>query len=104
MILSKIVGRAPRGRGVPRITDPVTVPASGERGAPAADAAVEGGDNSVNVEHLRIIGGTHAWPRIVGEVGNDVDASEEIWKLLSRYDINGVVPVASAAGAASRPR
>jgi polyhydroxybutyrate depolymerase len=51
-----------------------------------------GCDSNVNVEHLKIIGGTHAWPRIVGEVGNDVDASEEIWNFLSRYDINGVVP------------
>jgi polyhydroxybutyrate depolymerase len=52
----------------------------------------EGGDNNVNVEHLKIIGGTHSWPRMVGEVGNDVDASDEIWKFLSRYDINGLVP------------
>jgi polyhydroxybutyrate depolymerase len=52
----------------------------------------EGGDNNVNVEHFKIFGGSHAWPRIAGQVGNDIDASEEIWKFLSRYDINGVVP------------
>ena len=51
----------------------------------------EDGDNGVNVEHLKIIGGTHAWPRMVGEVGSDVDASEEIWQFLSRYNIDGVL-------------
>jgi polyhydroxybutyrate depolymerase len=51
----------------------------------------EGGDNNVNVEHFKIIGGSHAWPRIAGQAGNDVDASEEIWKFLSRYDINGSI-------------
>jgi polyhydroxybutyrate depolymerase len=47
-----------------------------------------GCDSNVRVEHLKIIGGTHAWPRILGEVGNDVDASEEIWNFLSRYDLD----------------
>jgi polyhydroxybutyrate depolymerase len=57
----------------------------------------EGGDNGVTVEHFKVIGGTHAWPRITGEGGgNDIDASEEIWKFLSRYDIQGV-PVKSVS-------
>jgi polyhydroxybutyrate depolymerase len=52
----------------------------------------EDGDNSVNVEHFKVIGGTHAWPRITEDGGgNDIDASEEIWIFLSRYDINGVI-------------
>jgi polyhydroxybutyrate depolymerase len=51
----------------------------------------EGGDNGVTVEHFKVIGGTHAWPRITGEgEGNDIDASEEIWKFLSRFDMRGV--------------
>jgi polyhydroxybutyrate depolymerase len=47
-----------------------------------------GCDSNVRVEHLKIIGGTHAWPRILGEVGIDVDASEEIWMFLSRYEMD----------------
>jgi polyhydroxybutyrate depolymerase len=55
----------------------------------------EGGDNGVTVEHFKVTGGTHAWPRITGEGGgNDIDASEEIWKFLSRFNSQGV-PVES---------
>jgi polyhydroxybutyrate depolymerase len=54
----------------------------------------EGGDNDVTVEHFKVIGGTHAWPRITEEGGgNDIDASEEIWNFLSRYDIDGVTGI-----------
>jgi polyhydroxybutyrate depolymerase len=57
--------------------------------------AYEDGDNGVTVEHFKVIGGTHAWPRITeGGGGNDIDASEEIWKFLSRFDMQGV-PVES---------
>ena len=41
------------------------------------------------VEELKVIGGGHDWP---GSFGNmTIDASEEIWKFVSRYDINGLI-------------
>jgi polyhydroxybutyrate depolymerase len=49
-----------------------------------------GGDNGINVEHFKVIGGGHTWPGTVG--GNqDINASVEIWNFLSRYDINGLI-------------
>ena len=46
-----------------------------------------GGDHNVNTEHFKVIGGDHDWP---GSTGNmDMDASSEIWKFFSRYDIEG---------------
>jgi polyhydroxybutyrate depolymerase len=48
----------------------------------------EGGDSGVAVEHLKVYGGTHAWPRITEQGGgNDIDASGEIWAFLSRYTL-----------------
>ena len=39
------------------------------------------------VEELKVIGGGHDWP---GSFGNStIDANTEIWKFLSRYDLNG---------------
>jgi len=52
------------------------------------------GDNGVNVEHYKITGGGHTWPgNAFGGAGtnNDIDASVEIWKFFSRYDINGFI-------------
>jgi polyhydroxybutyrate depolymerase len=51
------------------------------------------GDNGVTVEHFKIIGGGHTWPG--STAGNartnfDINASEEIWNFLSRYDDEGV--------------
>jgi len=41
------------------------------------------------VEELKVIGGGHDWP---GSFGNmTIDASEEIWQFVSRYDINGLM-------------
>jgi polyhydroxybutyrate depolymerase len=54
-----------------------------------------GGDQNVNTEHFKVIGGDHDWP---GSTGNmDIDASEEIWKFFSRYDIDGSLWPASLA-------
>lgn len=53
-----------------------------------------GGDNQVNVEHFKITGGGHTWPGAfagVPAVNYDIDASEEVWKFFSRYDINGLI-------------
>jgi len=41
------------------------------------------------VEELKVIGGGHDWP---GSFGNmDIDASQEIWNFVSRYDLNGLI-------------
>lgn len=41
------------------------------------------------VEELKVTGGGHDWP---GSFGNmTIDASEEIWQFVSRYDINGLI-------------
>lgn len=40
------------------------------------------------VEELKVIGGGHDWP---GSFGNmDIDATQEIWQFVSRYDLNGL--------------
>ena len=54
----------------------------------------EDGDNGSTVEHFKIINGAHTWPgSMPGGVGtnNDIDASVEIWKFFSKYDINGLI-------------
>ena len=41
------------------------------------------------VEELKVIGGGHDWP---GSFGNmTIDANEEIWKFVSKYDIDGLI-------------
>ena len=41
------------------------------------------------VEELKVIGGGHDWP---GSFGNmDIDATQEIWQFVSRYDLNGLI-------------
>ena len=41
------------------------------------------------VEELKVIGGGHDWP---GSFGNmTIDANEEIWQFVSRYNINGLL-------------
>jgi len=66
---------------------------------PTDDSTVEhivyaNGDQGVTVEHLKIISGGHTWPGGTdGRPGTnfDINASEEIWKFFSRYDINGLI-------------
>lgn len=50
------------------------------------------GNNGVEVEHFRINNGAHTWPGapvVVGTTNYDIDASTEIWRFFSKYDING---------------
>jgi polyhydroxybutyrate depolymerase len=52
------------------------------------------GDLGVRVEHLRIENGGHRWPgSVVNQPGTnyDIDASLEVWKFFSRFDINGLI-------------
>lgn len=51
------------------------------------------GDNGVQIEHFKIINGGHTWPGSRFEIGpvtnKDIDASAEIWKFFSKFDIDG---------------
>ena len=52
------------------------------------------GTNGATVEHYKIIGGVHAWPGTAfGGAGTnqDMDASKEIWRFFSKYDIHGLI-------------
>ena len=47
------------------------------------------------VEELKVIGGGHDWP---GSFGNmTIDSNVEIWKFVSRYDINGLISCATTS-------
>ena len=47
------------------------------------------GDNSTTTEHFKIYNGDHDWPGVWGNM--DIHASAEVWKFLSKYDINGLI-------------
>ena len=52
------------------------------------------GDNGATTEHFKISGGGHTWPGtafVFAGTNLDIDASFEIWKFFSRYDINGLI-------------
>ncbi len=52
------------------------------------------GDNGVTTELFKVINGGHTWPGSsisTGVTNYDINASAEIWKFFSRYDINGLV-------------
>lgn len=58
------------------------------------------GTNGVDVEHYKIIGGVHAWPgSAFGGVGTnqDINASKEIWRFFSQYDIHGLIHTTSTS-------
>jgi len=50
------------------------------------------GDDGVNVEFFRIIGGGHTWPDGLLDIGvtnRDMNASHEVWKFFLKYDLTG---------------
>lgn len=52
------------------------------------------GDNGVTTEIFKIINGGHSWPGTSfpnGETNYDINASLEIWRFFSKYDINGII-------------
>ena len=54
----------------------------------------DNGDNGVTTELFKIIDGGHTWPGTNfpnGVTNYDINASLEIWKFFSKYDINGAV-------------
>ena len=54
------------------------------------------GDNCSSVQELKVIGGDHDWPGIFGNM--DIDATNEIWNFVSKYDINGLIDCNSVSG------
>ncbi|MEP6646602.1 MAG: PHB depolymerase family esterase [Saprospiraceae bacterium] len=56
------------------------------------------GTNGAEVEHFKIIGGVHAWPgSAFGGAGTnqDINASKEIWRFFSKYNIHGLIQTTS---------
>jgi len=52
------------------------------------------GGNGVTTELFKIINGGHTWPGSnisLGLTNYDIDASFEVWKFFSKYDINGLI-------------
>jgi polyhydroxybutyrate depolymerase len=45
------------------------------------------------VEHLKVINGGHDWPGVFGNM--DIDASQEIWSFVSRYNLSGLIGCAT---------
>ena len=49
----------------------------------------DGGSNGVTAEHFKVYGGDHDWPGVWGNM--DINASIEVWKFFSQYDMNGSI-------------
>jgi polyhydroxybutyrate depolymerase len=75
-------------------TSPVITPIPDNNifdGSTAEYIVYDGGDNYVTAEHFKIYGGGHDWPGAWGNM--DINASAEIWKFFSKYDINGLIGI-----------
>jgi len=62
-------------------------------GCTAQKIAYLNGDDCTEVVHYKITGGGHTWPGApvtIGVTNQDFNASIEIWKFFSRFDINGL--------------
>lgn len=73
-------------------TDPIvtTLPNTNTAdGSTVEHLSWENGDGCVSIEHFKVIGGGHDWP---GSFGNmDINATEEIWNFVSKYNLNGLI-------------
>jgi polyhydroxybutyrate depolymerase len=63
-------------------------------GSTAEYIIYDGCDNSVTTEHFKIYGGDHDWPGVWGNM--DINASAEVWKFFTKYDINGLINSSTA--------
>ena len=64
------------------------------------------GDLGSRVELYKISGGGHSWPGapvVIGVTNMDFSASTEIWRFVSRYDLNGLITTGISDGIASVP-
>ncbi len=62
------------------------------------------GNNGVVVEHYKVNGGAHTWPGTFftsSGTNQDIDASKEIWRFFSMYDIHGKINTTSSSPAFS---
>ncbi len=55
----------------------------------------ENSENNIAVAHFKIENGTHTWPMAQPEANFDINASEEIWKFFSQYDLDGRIETLS---------
>lgn len=67
------------------------------------------GSNGVEVVHFKIINGGHTWPGTEystgsGNTNQDIDASSEIWKFFSKFDINGFINPTHTIGLSKHKR
>jgi poly(3-hydroxybutyrate) depolymerase len=60
-----------------------------ENGTTVESWVYENTNTGVNVEHFRINGGGHVWPGSEGD--SDINMAEEIWRFLSRFDLEGAI-------------
>ncbi len=60
-------------------------------GSTAQYMVYEKGLNQVTVEHIKVTGGGHEWPGATGNM--DFNASLEMWRFFSKYDITGPVNI-----------
>lgn len=73
-------------------------------GCTAEHQVYPNGALGAEVEHYKIFNGGHTWPGsafVIGVTNQDMDASKEIWRFFSKYDINGLVDPTSALAHAS---
>ena len=64
------------------------------------------GDDGTSVEHFKITNGQHTWPgTFFTSAGTnlDINASKEIWKFFSRYDIDGSIAPVSITDLTAQP-
>ena len=54
-------------------------------GSTVEQITYSGGDNGSSVEHFKVNGGGHDWPGVWGNM--DMNASIEIWKFFSKYNL-----------------
>lgn len=68
-------------------------------GCTAVHYLYSGGENGSTVEHYKIVDGGHTWPGagfIIGVTNQDVNASKEIWRFFSQYNLNGATTATAA--------
>ncbi len=63
-------------------------------GSTAIHYLYDNGEMGSEVQHYKIINGEHTWPGAtinIGVTNMDINASVEVWKFLSRFDIHGEI-------------
>ena len=69
-------------------------------GSTVEKTVYENGDNCTEVVHFKVNSGGHTWPGSAFNIpitNYDIDASVEVWKFFSQYDINGKIDCATTS-------